>query len=265
MDDRRRPLALPFAFTVLVAPGCGAPTGQPNLLLAGAGAGPDTGGMLVAFAPTDSTFEAEQSRLLTAPSETAYEVLVDGKVAMLDDDWGHASPLTVTVGTVSSRGYLDAGPHHFTIRAPGGAPVFDGDGQVPGGGTLRLFLFGAPGAVAGQFVSTPDTPAAGNEHVTAVNLMRSGQTVEVVSCVDAACTPISDPLNLGDVFDTEVPASQDLASSLTDDGTGIGYREVPSASLPAPPVLAFQTEARSILVVAPVYMSDQGQLLYGFN
>jgi len=268
MGDRRRPLALPFAFTVLVAPNCGVQDGQANQqLLTAAAGGPDTGSIVVAFAPTAATFRAEQASLLTGPTRTAYDVLIDGEMAVLDDGDGHTSALTVTEGSMSLRGYLDAGPHHFTIRASGAAPAFDGDGAIPGGGAARLFLFGPVEALQGRFVSTPDTPAFGNEHVTAVNLMENGQTAEVVSCMDGSCTPLSDPLGLGDVFDTEIPAtdSDPLTSSLTDAGTGVGYRVVPTAALPAPPVLAFQTEVPEVFVAAPVYLSDQGLLLYGFN
>jgi hypothetical protein len=267
MEDRRRPLALPFAFTVLVAPGCGVQDGPANHLLLTAAAGPNTGGMLVAFAPTDSTFAAEQARVMTAPNLTTYDVLVDGELAMLDDDAGRASPVTVMEGGTSQRGYLSAGPHHFTIGPPGGPSVFDGDGEVPGGGTVHLFLLGPLQGLQGRFVSTPDMPAAGNEHVTVVNLMRSGQAIEVVSCTEVTCTPISDALALGDDFDTEVPAvlSEDPTSSLTDEGTGVGYRLVPSASVPAPPVLPLFADPPAIFVAAPVYMSDQGQLQVGFN
>jgi hypothetical protein len=247
-------MALPFAFTMLVAPGCGAQEGPANHLLLAAAAGPDTGGMLVAFAPTDPTFQAEQAHVVTGPNVTAYEVLVDGELATLDDGSGHASAVTVTEGGVSGRGYLNAGPHHFTIRAAGGPPAFEGDGQVPGGGTVRLFLFGPLAALQGRFVSTPDVPATGNEHVTAINLVRGGQTIEVVSCPDASCTPLSDPLALGDVFDTERPAGDD-----------VGFRLIPSTALPDPPVLAFSPELPDILVAAPVYVSDEGQLQYGFN
>jgi hypothetical protein len=254
MEDRRRPLALPFAFTVLVAPGCGAQGGTGNQLLLATDAGPNTGGLLVAFAPTDSTFEAEQARLTTDPRPTAYDVLVDGRLAMLEDGAGHAAAVTVTEGSVTERGYLNAGPHHLTIRAPAGADIFDGDGEVPGGGTVRLFLYGPLEALQGLFVATPDAPAAGNEHVTAVNLMLSGQTIEVVTCADETCAPISGALASGGVFDTEVPA-----------GAGVGYGLVPSTSLPDPPVLAFTTGPPNIFVTAPVYISDQGQLQYGFN
>jgi len=254
MEVRRRPFALPFAFTMLLAPGCGAQDGTATHLLLAAGGGSDTGGLVVAFAPTDPTFQAEQIHVAAGPHLTAYEVLVDGQLATLDDGAGHRSAVTVTEGGVSGQGYLNAGPHHLTIRAAGAPPVFEGDGEVPGGGTVRLFLFGPLAALQGRFVSTPDVPAAGNQHVTAVNLIGGGPTIEVVSCPDARCAPLSDPLALGDVFDTDLPADDD-----------VGYRLVPSDALPDPPVLAFSPDPSAVLVAAPVYLSDQGQLQYAFN
>jgi hypothetical protein len=114
------------------------------------------------------------------------------------------------------------------------------------------------------------------EHITLVNLVRTGQKLEVVRCTDAAtCTPISPALALGDVFDAEVPADarDDCAyplysivpcfpASLTAGGGGIGYRVVPSAALPNPPVLALGSSAPpAVNVVVPLYFSDEGQLL----
>ena len=108
------------------------------------------------------------------------------------------------------------------------------------GSQLRLFLFGPLDALQGRFVVVPATPSAGNEHVTVINLMRSGQPIKVVSCTDATtCTPISPALAMGDLFDAEVPAvvSDDGFASLRSDGSGVNFRLVPSASLPNPPVL----------------------------
>ena len=104
--------------------------------------------------------------------------------------------------------------------------------------------------------------------------MRSGQAIEVVSCTDAAtCTPISPPLAMGDFFQTEAPAvvSDDGYASLTATGAGIGYRLVPSATLPSPTVNAVYTGLQGLVyrpagsnvpaplfIAAPVFMSDQG-------
>jgi hypothetical protein len=276
MGDHRRSAVLPFGFVGLLLSGCGA---QPTPVVLAAAAGPDMGGVLVAFSPTAATFDDEQARLVQADDapgaqvSAAWQLRIDGSPAVFDGGEENVSAVTVTEGGQSVLGYLDAGPHHFTVAAPGGGPTFDGDAEIPSGGTLRLFLFGPPDALQGRFVSTPDLPASGNQHVTVVNLLRTGQSLEVVACTGlTACAPVSPALSLGDLFDTEVPApGEGAAATITADGVGIGYRVAPSLSLPAPPVLALTAGGATaaatpdVFVAAPVYMSDQGELLYGFN
>lgn len=274
MADRGRSFA-PWAFVVamgVMLSGCGA---EPHTVVLTARAGTDQGGVLVAFSPTASSFDDEQAD--PQPSQP-WQLWIDGQRALVDDGDGHVSPLAVSEGGLSAVGYLDAGPHHFTMAASGGAATFDGDAEVPSGGTVRLFLYGPPEALQGRFVATPDVPASGNEHVTVVNLLRTGQRLQVVTCTCAAsCTPASSDLALGDLYDTEVPAASDGdGATMTTDGAGIGYRVTPSPTLPDPPVLALrrgsltaggpaEAASRAIFVAAPVYMSDTGQLLYGFN
>ncbi len=274
MGERRKPVALPPAFLGLMLCGCGAEAGVMVLTV---GPGPDRGGVVVALAPAAATFDDEQARLAAeadgasgsgTPASQLWQLRIDGQWAMRDGGDGHLSAVTVAEGGQSAPGYLDAGPHHFTVATPAGASIFDGDADVPSGGTLRLFLYGPREALQGRFVPTPDTPASGNEHVTVVNLVRTGPGLEVVTCSDAAsCAPISPVLGLGDLFDTEVPAPPgDADSTLTGDGAGIGYRVTPSNELPAPPVLPLHAAAgAAVFVAAPIYMTDQGTLLGGFN
>jgi hypothetical protein len=105
----------------------------------------------------------------------------------------------------------------------------------------------------------------------AINLMRSGQTIEVVSCTDAStCAPISPALALGDVFETDVPvpAGAGTTDSRTDTGAGIGYRLPPSAALPAPPVVSLHLTGSAgapvypaplNFLAAPIFMNDRGE------
>ncbi len=258
MQDAGSLLVPSLAFMVWALFGCG---GQSDMIvLVADGAGPEMGGVQVACSPTASSFDDEQARLSAGGQGSAsqpLQVSIDGQPAMLDDGAGHRSRVVVREGGKSSLGYLEAGPRHFAVTSSSGTPVFEGDAQVPGGGVLWLFLFGPAGAQQGRFVATPDFPAVGNQHLTVVNLARTGQSLEVVSCDDGAtCTPLSPVLALGDLFDTEVPA-----------GAGqTGYRVVPSPALPAPPLLTFEDAASSaVLMAAPVYISDQGQLLFGFQ
>ncbi len=53
-------------------------------------------------------------------------------------------------------------------------------------------------------------------------------------------------------------------SSLSCTGAGLGYREVATPSLPAPPVQPFCV-AGGDLVVAPIYMSADGAALGVFD
>lgn len=272
MRDRRPWLVLPSVFAVWALSGCGGPADV--IVLARAAGGPEQGGVLVALSPTAPSFDDEQE-LLVAEGGSPSEVLqlwIDGRPVMLDDGAGHLSRVTVSEGGSSAMGYLDAGPRHFSVTTLGGAPIFEGDAEVPSDGTLRLFLFGPAGAQQGRFVAAPAAPAAGNEHLTLLNLVRTGQALQVVSCRDAAtCTALSPALALGELFDTEVPASSGDVASTFSAGSGVGYRVVPSPSLPDPPVAAFHrapTAGESpppVFIAAPVYMSDEGQPQYGFN
>jgi hypothetical protein len=277
MNDRWQFSALPFALTLLALAACSTQDIAPSQVVIAdyqAGPGPDRGRVVVALSPTGDS------------NQTQYHVLLDDDLVAdsREDVW---DPFTVTPGGEIGIGYLESGPHHFTIVAPGAAPIFEGDGQIPGGGAVRLYLYGPLAALQGRFVSVPDAASAGNEHVTVVNLMSSGQSIEVVSCTNAnSCTPISPALSLGELFDAEVPAvisngcppdaapfADCLPLSLSAEGAGIGYRLVPSYSLPDPPALPLgpigfvypDPATVTVFVAAPVSMTDQGQLLFGFN
>jgi hypothetical protein len=284
MKQCRRFVALPFALTLLAVAACSTETvGPGHVLIANTQPGPEQGAFVVSYASSADSFQADQARLATGWQAPLCHVTLDGQLLAEYEGTAGSSvpqllPVTVEEGGLAGVGYLDAGSHHFAIVAPDGSSIFQGDGTVQGGGNLRLFLYGDPGALQGRFAYIPSKPAAGQEHITVVNTMRSGQVIEVVSCTDAAtCTPISPSLALGDLFDTEVPAivSENGFASLTPDGAGIGFRLVPSASVPDPPVLGLYVGAEGavgsglppneIFVVAPSFMSDQGQLLEGFN
>ena len=180
-----------------------------------------------------------------------------------------------------------SGPAPFLNRRARPGAGLEGDGHVPGGGTANLFLYGPIDDVKGVFAPTPMLPSAGNEHITVVNLMRSGQTLEVVTCNDATtCTPISSALALGDVFDAEVPAVFDTCDrSSSTPGSWSGgcfhvshdrgrrHRVPPRAHGVAPqstgqrvadlgrnrPMGESANPRSPNLVAAPVFMTEQGQ------
>ena len=284
MTDRRPFRALPLAFALLAVSACGTQDIDPaNVVISEGPLGPNQGLFMISYASTAETYEAEQARLTMNWDPPLYNVTMDGR--LIAEEEGTAGspvpqllPISVSEDGLAAAG-LDDGWHHFTVVAHGRAPIFQGDGQIISGGWLRLFLFGAADAQQGRFAFIPSFPAPGNEHVTVINLMRSGQVIEVVTCTDATtCTPISPALAMGDLFDTEVPAvvSADGFSSRTADGAGVGFRLVPSAALPDPPVLALSVGASGVAVTgpsapqplfiaAPFFMSSQGNILAGFN
>lgn len=278
MDTRLNlPLALPLAASLLTFAGCGTQDIDPNdVVVASNQPGPDKGGLTVFFPPTDESVQAEQARAANTPHPTAYQVMLDGKLVASDQGDGELTPFLASEGGASSLGYLEAGSHHFAIAPAAGAPIFEADGELTGGETTNLFLYGPLDGLQGKILPMPNALSMGSEHVTAINLMRSGQTIEVVSCTDAStCTPVSPALALGDVFEADFPAVTSSVDnySLTSTGAGIGYRLVPSATVPDPPVLpmglGFQVGAPSYppalnFLGAPIFMTDQGQVQGNF-
>jgi hypothetical protein len=277
MKDRRRLSALSFVFAALTLPACQTQQIEaPNVLVIGGPSGPDRADVMVQIAPADATYEAEQARYQSRSEQPEYHVLIDGHYVSEPTTNGLWA-VTIEEGGGLDLSYVAAGPHEFTIMDSNNEPTFNGESNVPGSGSLRFFLYGPLDALQGVFVPIPVGPPAGDDHMTVVNLLRSGQTIEVVSCTDAStCTAISPALALGDVFDADVPAvpshpcpaslGPDNCDTLTADGVGVGYRLVPSATLPNPPMNAlkqsFYSPTGSPLnyLAAPVYMSDQGQV-----
>jgi hypothetical protein len=269
MDTR---LKIAAALVPLALAACGTQEIDPNnVIVASSEAGPDKGGLNVFFPSTDENYQAQQASAAANPNGIGYHVIMDGKMLVYDGGPSGLVAFGVGEGSVCSVGYLEAGSHHFAIGVSGAPPIFETDGELAGGQTTDLFLFGPLTGLQGKFVSVPNTPSMGNEHVTVANLMRSGQTIEVVSCTDAStCTPVSPALALGDVFDADFPAvtNSGYNYSLSETGAGIAYRMVPSATVPAPPVqamdLAFTIGTPTYpppldFLGAPIFMTDQGQ------
>ncbi len=268
MDIRLKiPAALPLAAALLGLPACGTQDIDPNnVTVVGTLPGPDKSEFQVVFPPTEATLQ----EATTSPNSKTYHLLMDGHLMAWDSGNGDLTAVTLSEGAEFGAGFLPAGSHHFSIVPEGGAPVFVADGEIGAGGSTTLFLYGALNALGGRFVTMQGTVAAGSEHVVVINLMHSGQTIEVVSCTDAAtCTPISPALAMGDLFESDVPArsGDNAVDSLTGTGAGIGYRLVPSATVPAPPVLALRLVGSPWptyppplnFLAAPVFMNDQGE------
>jgi len=230
----------------------------------------DYGTLQVSFAPRDATFQEQQAN--AAVRTASFYPFVDGRQLAWAGVDGAPQPFEVLEGATVGIGSLPAGPHHFEIRTAGKGPtVFAGEGEIAAASTTRFYLFGPAGAVEGRFVSFPDVVAAGTTHVSLINLLRTGQTLEVVGCSDGShCAPLSAPLAVGDVFaaDLRLDATQDWPNGryVVSNGLGIGYRQVPNAAAPDPPVQPLPPDVyglgavspNSTLTAAPIYMSPLG-------
>jgi hypothetical protein len=240
----------------------------------GATAGPDLGAFIITFAPGAPTYEEEQAWAQQGAA-TQYAVVVDG-AQLLWDNGGSPEAVVFGEGTEAGIGYLPAGRQHFAFAAPnGGAPIFAADLQIVGGAQNQLYLYGPHGAVQGRFVTYPTQPAAGTLHVSTINLVQGGATVEVVSCTrDGGCTSLSPPLGLGDTFEADYPTTA-LDSwpyyTLTD-GSVLGMRPVPTTAVPTPQVSQLsagytlvnpptQPDPPANMVMAPLYISAEGSFL----
>jgi hypothetical protein len=241
------------------------------------------GFLIVALASGADSYEQDQARILQGGANLVeYEINVDGK-RLIDDNGGMPWPLGVGEGSESSCGYLPAGVHGFEIvDSSDGHAVFAGDYDLLGGQVNRLYLFGHLDALEGSFVSYPYAPPAGMQHVSLTNLLRTGQSIEVVSCSGGdpeVCTSISPPVASGESFDADFPgpAPTPGSISLNTPAPGFGYRQVPTASVPTPPALAFffavgpppiatdVNQSPANYVEAPIFMAADGSPQASFN
>jgi hypothetical protein len=264
--------ALMAALALLGIPACGTQEIRTEqVVLVGESTDLNQGGLLVTVAPAAATYEEAQAETGPSASEPEYHLLVDGKELVYDDP---VQPVTVGGGGTYSAGFYAAGVHRFTLVSLDGPTVFDAHGAIASGAVNRLYVFGPPNALQARFVTRAVAPPSGQVHLSAINLVRSGVQIELVSCSDATtCTPVSPPLGLGYTFDADLPASGGSAggeSSLSSSGAGYGYRQVATASLPNPPVLSMMpadaiTSPASgrapTFIAAPIYLAADGSVL----
>jgi len=236
----------------------------------------DNGALEVAFVPHQIAFPDQQAN--TSPDTTIYHLFLDGRqLAWSSVADGSLQPFVVYEGVAAGIDYLPAGPHHFDVRvAGGGRTIFAGDGEIAAGSSTRLYLFAAAGVIQGRFVANPSVATDGTAHVSVINLVRTGQSIEVVSCPDLThCASLSPPLALGETFAADYPmdATQDWPTGrfVVSGGAALGYRQVPTSAVPEPPVLPLPGVALlpalprgATLVAAPVYMSQAGDVQSSF-
>jgi hypothetical protein len=242
--------------------------------------GPDRGALFIVLAPTADTYEEQ---VVSASNFAAvYHLFVDGAQLVEDLSTGPV-PISAYEGSMSAVGFLPAGMmHHFEVVQLGGPRVFAGDAVLPPDSTTRLYVFGRGGARTGKFVSYPSFPAPNSVHVSVTNLVRGGPGIEVVSCPNGAdCKVESPPLALGETFDGDFAPADALNAPATGYGVAGGvkikYRQLATATLPAPPPQpigpgAAYADPRQAslgtsanLVAAPVYMSGTGDAVWSTN
>ena len=280
----RPALVLAISAAMLVQPACSTEEVRPDVIIPGNQASADHGALLIAFAPRELTYGEWQwtiSSLSPSAADVSGYVFCDG--AELDyEHKGYVQPRPVYEGSTAGMGYLPAGSHHVEIRADlGKTTVFAGDGEIPAGSVAQLYLFGPSGAVQGRFVSYPASVAPGTIHVILINLVRTGQSIEVVGCMDmdsSHCAPLSSPIALGEIFSGDFPTNggtQDWFNGryVLSNGAALGYRQVPTPAAPIPPVQPIThlaglssdapgvtLEGTPVYMVAPIYMSPIGDL-----
>jgi hypothetical protein len=260
---------------LLAVPACGTEEFGPTpVTVAGTMPEAGKGGLLIAWAPRDATEAEAQARAPTSTAEFVHVFIDRSQLAF--DVLGTLEPAYAYEWGEASGGYLPAGPHHIEIKGAGGhRTIFAGDGEIPEGSLTRLYLYGPADAVQGRFVSYPEVPAPGAVHVSLINLVRTGVQIELVGCANPSdCAPLSGPLALGETFDADLPldAVQDWPGGryVLSNGVGLGFRQTPTAALPAPPVqpvaggMSLYGSAPPLisnLVAAPFFVSAQGDFL----
>jgi hypothetical protein len=241
-------------------------------------ADPTAGGLLVALAPSAETYDQQLADSRANKNDAAYHLLIDGKELVFDDA-GSFRAVVVARGGTFGAGFHAAGAHHFAFVAPGGSTAIEADAVIATGAVNRLYLLGPADALQTRFMSYPIAPPPGDQHISAINLVRAGGVqIEVVDCIDAAnCTPVSPALAFGETFEADLPGrpvSNQGSSSLSAAGAGYGYRQVPTAALPTPPILSLwgadtlvtlEPGVPVALLAAPIYLGGDGTFLAGID
>jgi hypothetical protein len=249
--------ALLGALAAITLPACGTQEIRTDQTVVGyMPSDPTWGELLIALAPTAETYDQQLIDSRANKNDASYHVLIDGKELVLDDG-GALRPLVVVRGGTYGAGFHAAGAHHFTLVAPGGSTAIETDGVIASGALTHFYFFGPADAPQARFLSYAFAPPAGYQHISAINLVRSGAVqIEIVACTDAAtCTPVSPPLALGDTFNADLPRLPT--------GAGYGYRQVATAALPAPPLLSLWPGDFGL--ASPIYLASDGTFLAGLD
>ena len=202
----------------------------------------------VSFAITVSspydTFEADQTAMSSGHYPT-YFLRVDGKWAVYDDAPldGGAGPAQVefSPGTVlGSALWMPEGGHTFEIVDQSGHSLAQSESvALVAGHANRLVFLARGGVYSYRFLSVGLDVPAGAQRVTLLNALPTGQSVEFITCTDFAsttaqnCTAVSDPIAYGEVSTRDVPLAAEEPRRAGSTASGIYFRTLPTATLPA--------------------------------
>ena len=276
---RRRPTLCASA-TLFALSACSTREVPPPGVIVGDSSDLKQGALAIFFAPTARSYEELQ---VATPNPTTYRVLVDDATLVLEVDGWSPPYQTVVVWEGGGNGLLaavPAGRHRFALAAEGGGPTIAAvDAEVQPGSFNRMYVYGERDALQAQMISSPRVPEPGMLHVGLINLVRNGTRIEAVHCADAThCERVSSPLGLGESFDRDFPAGGiedqfDRRGQLPG-GAWIGYRQLPTAALPAPPVQPITGTGNWLFTggsppplnfsASPVYFSAQGEPVIDF-
>lgn len=229
------------------------------------GSDPRRGAMLIWLAPSADTIEQQRAR-----DAAIYDLFIDGNHVYTADN--PPEPVALADGGFVNIGFIEGEHDLKLVGVLGGPTLFEGHYEIAAGSLTYLYLFGPSDAIEDRLIATPINLPVGTGHASAINLIRAGMPIEVVKCDDADhCAAVSPPLGLGESYGGDFPLLEEQANpqaSLTAAGAGVGYRLVPNAAVPTPPILSLARTylaARPVhFAVGPVYMTADGRTLaYG--
>ncbi len=160
-------------------------------------------------APDADTFDQEL-QLLNA-GVPVYDLKIDGRWAFTVDGDGRRWPIQFYSGGSFAWGnWIPAGSHQFELVDSNGKTALTTTYDVQPAQSNHLFVFGRHDALEHRLVNyTFDVPA-GQVRYSAINLFRTGETIQVMKCdapqSDSCATPVSDPIAYGAVTGGDVTA-----------------------------------------------------------
>jgi hypothetical protein len=218
----------------------------------------------------DSFEEGQQ--LMASGQLPTYSLKVDGLWAVEQVSDTESWQVSIQGGSVGGMHWMSAGPHVFELVDENGQTALQtATYDVEAGQTNHLVVFGHREALENRFFAdTLDIPV-GKQTFTVINLLRSGQSVEVLQCDDASttanCTVVAGPAAYGELARGQTDAPAPAASSVTNP-SNLFYRIVPTTDVPAPTLFQLRRDAivigstfpngLPIYTAAPVFVMPSG-------